>query len=321
MPSEISHSKPSVAFLDVPQRCSRYLHQPSDVTAFVINNFLDAKECKELTSLACDPSISTGLHYVTEAAHTDNDGVTHTVKLQEANQHKLSVFEHPPTLDRLWKKIRPIIVPHIKSFIEITRSGPPVGLNPRLRVLRYDAADNDVFKPHFDATTKVNNLSSLLTVLIYLNDGNGIDFDGGETCYLDHTNARNMDIATKITPSTGSAVIFEHNLFHSSAPLKFGFKNVLRTDVLFEYGGEMDKPRGRRNNKNKTEKLNRTLLEVCQELFLPEEEKAALDDIGLLDLTLDSLFAPGESAVWDMFHDVMDKEYAGLLMEAVLKYR
>jgi hypothetical protein len=206
--------------------------------------------------------------------------------------------------------------------------------------LQYDAIDNDVFKPHFDATTKVHNLTSLLTVLIYLNDGNGIDFDGGETYYLDHhtsnprsntdnNNYSSSASSTKIIPETGTAVVFEHGLFHSSAPLTFGRKHVLRTDILFEYDGDIDKPRGKYNNTNNNSNSNRsettnacsTLLEVCQELLLPEELQSALEEIGLLECTLDSLFAPGESAVRDMLHDVMEEQFVSQLMQAALKYR
>lgn len=134
-----------VTILEVPHKCSRYLHRPTDVAAFVIDNFLDASECEQLIHLANKRS-STGFHYVTEASHTDNEGITHIVKLQEANKHKLSVFEHAPTIDLLWKRMEHIILPYIEAFINSTKCGHPLGLNPRLRVLRYDATDNDVCK-------------------------------------------------------------------------------------------------------------------------------------------------------------------------------
>jgi len=318
---------PSVTPLEVPHRCSRYLHQPSDVAAFVIDNLLGVSDCQELIQLAIKLS-STGFHYVTEAAHTDNEGVTHMVKLQEANKHKLFVFEHAPTLERLWNKLKPIILPQIGPFMENTQCGPPLGLNPRLRVLRYDAHDSDVFEPHFDATTRVGNTTSLLTILIYLNDGGGIDFDGGETCYMDALSPKGIDSATKITPLTGKVVVFEHDLFHSSVPLKFGTKYVLRTDVLFELdnaqtNGGVDKPRGSIHNKieGPEDNVADTLLEVCQQLMLTDEAMSALDEIGLLDLTLDSLFAPGVSAVRQMMKDVLDEQLAEQLVNAALECR
>jgi len=277
-----NENNPVVTVLEVPHRCSRYLRHPSDCASFVIDNFLDAAECEQLIQLANKLS-STGFHYVTEASHVDNDGITHIVKLQEANKHKLSVFEHIPTIDLLWEKMEPIIQPHIRKFIDHTNCGQPVGLNPRIRVLRYDATDNDVFEPHFDATTKVNNMTSLLTVLIYLND----DFSGGETCYLDHHISRNIDSCTKIVPSTGKVVIFEHDLYHSSIPLECGTKYVLRTDVLFDINRSdgsvgVDKPRRQENREGDDDRiLCTTLLELCQLLEFSEDDKQSLDELGL----------------------------------------
>ncbi len=339
----MSQTTPIVTVLDVPRRCSRYLHPPSDVAAFTIKNLLDAHECRELThraEAASTSSSSTGFRYVTEAAHTDDEGITHMVKLQRANRHKLSVFEHSPTLDRVWKRLQPILLPHIANFVNNTNCGPPLGLNPRLRVLRYDAIDEDVFQPHFDATTKVRNLTSLLTVLIYLNDGDGKDFDGGETYFLDcqtttatHSRKLGKSLASTIlTPEAGTAVVFEHHLFHSSVPLTFGTKYVLRTDILFDYDGDIDRPRGKCNNNCNSSSSNEdgpeninhpccTVLEVCQELSLPKEAQSVLEELGLLDLTIDSFFAPGVSSVRDMLDDVMEEQFASQLLQATLMHR
>jgi hypothetical protein len=69
-----------------------------------------------------------------------------------------------------------------------TKASPIAGLNPRLRVLKYDASDRDEFQGHFDATTEIHSSvlgqTSYMTVLLYLNDGGGGDFDGGETEFL-----------------------------------------------------------------------------------------------------------------------------------------
>jgi hypothetical protein len=70
-----------------------------------------------------------------------------------------------------------MMIPRLQSFVCNVGCGPPLGLNPRLHVLRYNTADDNVFKPHFDAVTNMADaiLSSLLTVLVYLNDGGGRD--------------------------------------------------------------------------------------------------------------------------------------------------
>eukprot|EP00986_Skeletonema_menzelii_P005624 scaffold2086_cov149-Skeletonema_menzelii.AAC.21 len=311
---------PSVKHLNVPQNCSRYLHKPCDVASFVIQNFLNEDECQDLIHLANTLS-STGFHYVTEAAHTDEDGTTHIVKLQEANKHKLSVFEHTQTTQKLWRRLKTIIQPHISTFIENAHCGKPIGLNPRLRVLRYDALDNDVFEPHFDATTRVNESTSLLTVLIYLNDGGGKDFDGGETCFLDSKSMKLNGASATVTPSAGDVVVFEHDLFHSSAPLKFGTKYILRTDVLFQFGedGGVELPRG--ESKGSSENLSVTLLDVCQQLSVYDDVKNALGDICLIDLSIEALFNPGEAVVKSILHDVLDSHTADMIFQAAMDCR
>jgi hypothetical protein len=54
-------------------------------------------------------------------------------------------------------------------------------------VLKFDATDDDYSAPHFDATTRIDESISLLTVLVYLDSGGGVDFEGGETYFLDAT--------------------------------------------------------------------------------------------------------------------------------------
>jgi hypothetical protein len=290
-------------------------------------------------------SKATGFHYINEAGHIDDDGIMHIVKLNRTNEYKLSVFEHPPTIDLLWTRMQHVIQPNIDKFVQTTKCGPPMGLNPRLRVLRYDAIDNDIFKPHFDATTTTNvmgggdtNMTSLLTVLIYLNDGNGSDFSGGETHFIDHSinpkmSSSSVDDVSSTTPTllvvvpqAGNVVIFEHDLYHSSAPLTVGTKFVLRTDVLFEYRGDVDKPRNtsRRSNEHTLEIMEAaswctTLLDVCKLLSLSEESQQKLNEIGILDLTLDSLLAPGIALVREMLRDVLDEASAESLINAILK--
>eukprot|EP00536_Pseudo-nitzschia_multiseries_P004380 jgi/Psemu1/285055/fgenesh1_pg.72_\ len=124
---------------------------------------------------------------------------------------------------------------------------------------------NSEFRGHFDATTEVHpavatastttastttrSQISYLTVLLYLNDGGGDCFEGGETEFLSqhhhlHRHDRSGDNghgssssgsgSTMVTPRAGSIVVFEHDLFHRGRPLAWGTKYVLRTDVLFE---------------------------------------------------------------------------------------
>ena len=253
-------------------------------------------------------------------------GNNHKVLLQNPNKHKLSVFENEATLTTLWYKLEPAILSHLEQFMTDTRCGPPMGLNPRLRILRYDALDNDVFDPHFDATTRVTptgcciEMTSLLTVLIYLNDGGGKDFDGGETHYLDSTNTNTEP--TIVIPTMGTAVVFEHDLYHSSVSLNSGTKYVLRTDVLFELteGTSVDKPRKIKSDGIQQSSNAQTLLELCDEIGICEDAKVSLSEIGLIDLTLESLIAPGMTTVKHMLSDALGEDVAIVIMSALESY-
>ena len=45
-----------------------------------------------------------------------------------------------------------------------------------------------------------------------------------------------------------------------------------------------------------------------------------LDEMGLLDMTLDSLLAPGVCAVREVLRDVLDEPYAESLIRAALEF-
>jgi hypothetical protein len=100
------------------------------------------------------------------------------------DRYKLAVFQNKPFADRLWARLQHSIAPALAPFIMRCMCGEPLGLNPRLRVLRYD--DEDQFEAHYDRVVPEDDGSrSLITVLIYLNSGGGEDFSGGETLFLD----------------------------------------------------------------------------------------------------------------------------------------
>ena len=246
------------------------------------SNSSNSSSTNSSSSRTNSSSYNKSFKYITHAMHTSPDGETKfEVELERPNPHKLAVF-HSKTIveDLLWKRLQPILLSldggeavqddnddnnedndtthclsnGMKQFIERESISTPIGLNPRLRVLKYDADDNDEFKPHFDATTEIGSnegtSSSYITVLLYLNDGNGQDFNGGETEFLSkeedeiyntgRTAASTTSSATtkeccKIIPKAGSVVLFEHDLYHRGCPLtSFGTKYVLRTDILFE---------------------------------------------------------------------------------------
>lgn len=99
-----------------------------------------------------------------------------------------------------------------------------IGLNERFRFYRYDPGER--FAPHRDGCFRRDSGEmSLLTFLVYLNEG----FEGGETVVE----------GLPITPHTGMALIFEHQLIHEGAAVTQGRKYVMRSDVMFGRFGQI----------------------------------------------------------------------------------
>jgi hypothetical protein len=134
----------------------------------------------------------------------------------------------------LWFRLKSRAGPAIQAFAARDGCGEPLGLNRRLRVLKY--TDRDFFDMHYDqiVVDEESNTKSMITILIYLNDGGGREFSGGDTWFHDALNP--LKGITPVVPRAGRVVLFEHELFHSGsrlAPGDMGAKFVVRTDVMF----------------------------------------------------------------------------------------
>jgi len=92
-------------------------------------------------------------------------------------------------------------------------------LSPYFRFYKYTPGQR--FNMHKDGRQELNGATTMLTLLVYLNEG----YEGGSTKF------RQDDIEIKAV--TGQALIFEHQLWHQGVKLEAGTKYVLRTDIGF----------------------------------------------------------------------------------------
>jgi len=124
----------------------------------------------------------------------------------------------------------------------------PCGLNECLKIGRYHAGCH--FSPHIDGPwVPKQDVSSIFTVVIYLNgpESDHLYFHGGETNFLrqlpgmqdnagdtrepfSHIEKSKQahEVICSVTPKTGRALIFRHDLLHEGAPLVEGTKFILR---------------------------------------------------------------------------------------------
>ena len=126
----------------------------------------------------------------------------------------------------------------------------PCGLNECIKIGRYETGCH--FSPHIDGPwIPDENCASILTLVLYLNDSESPTFPlkGGATNFLLPSSSssssdpssttligrsqRDHEILCSVTPKTGNALLFRHDLLHEGAPLLDGRKYILRTEVLF----------------------------------------------------------------------------------------
>jgi predicted 2-oxoglutarate/Fe(II)-dependent dioxygenase YbiX len=135
----------------------------------------------------------------------------------EVRNNTRVIVDDPERAEALWLRVRD----EIPTFYAGRQA---IGLNERLRFYRYDPGER--FALHRDgAYRRENGEMSLLTVLVYLNEG----FSGGETVVE----------GRPITPRRGMALIFDHQLLHEGAAVTGGRKYVLRSDVMFDRIGRI----------------------------------------------------------------------------------
>ncbi|RHY32372.1 hypothetical protein DYB32_003161 [Aphanomyces invadans] len=228
----------------LPANVHRYGCEKEDIMFEVLDSVLTEAECRALIT-----RMSPALKSVSGALSRLHPlGEQRTSK----TEYCLSVMENKRFADVIWQRLMDSeAFASIYKYTQREGCDMPLGLAPRLRLLRYEGSDR--FDAHYDrivpdeATSESMRLrdtpsypcigsESLITVLIYLNDGGGVDFHGGETLYI---NPDNTDDAVGVVPKTGRVVLFEHCLFHAGSPLQHiddaiaNRKYVMRTDILF----------------------------------------------------------------------------------------
>lgn len=174
---------------------------------WLVRNFFDAAECEALI-----------LHAEAKGFEAASIAAADGAEINTAIRNNARVIEDDfVRATELWGRVRA----HLPAFL---RGRQAVGVNERFRFYRYDPGER--FAGHEDAPfRRENGESSLLTFMIYLNDG----FDGGETSFREVT----------VTPQAGAALLFHHDLFHEGSPVTRGRKYVLRTDVMFNPPGRI----------------------------------------------------------------------------------
>lgn len=192
-----------------------------DKVAFVLKGLLSPSEC----AAWIDRSHATpgGYRSATIQSRSGNGGGRG--KLNTTVRSSLRcMMDGVETASDLFGRIRS----HLPQLVEGRRLA---GLNERLRFLRYEQSGH--FAPHHDGeyTRPDGSERSNLTIMVYLNSGGGVDFEGGETRFL---SMADKAAGVNHTPEIGDVLVFSHDLYHAGCEVTCGVKYAVRTDVMYE---------------------------------------------------------------------------------------
>lgn len=121
----------------------------------------------------------------------------------------------------------------IQHTVPLARRGQvAVGLNERLRFLRYDPGD--FFCSHRDGTyvrrmergADREGERSRITVQLYLNH---VEKGGATTVYSDSESK-----STRVVPEPGMVFLFDHAVLHDGELVEAGRKYAIRTEVMYK---------------------------------------------------------------------------------------
>jgi hypothetical protein len=171
-------------------------------TCLLIDEALDLAGCAALVRAAAFSP--TGLQY--PPSYRDNDR---------------AVLDDPALAARLFARLQALLPPTLEGGWRL------VGLNERFRFCRYEGGQG--FCIHRDgAHARGSDERSRLTLQIYLDADPALA--GGRTRFF--ASQRGAEVGS-VAPRTGTAIVFDHGLWHDGEPVTRGVKHVLRTDVMY----------------------------------------------------------------------------------------
>lgn len=216
---------------DLSSVVSRMNHR-GDLFAAMIHDVLSASECQQLIDRSEEVGYENALV---------NVGNGRQIAMEDVRNSDRCIIDDPDFAELLYQRLltklesEPSLLNPLVNW-KMEGKQHAVGLNERLRILRYDPGC--YFRPHsdgcyirgFEAGLDRRGERSEVTLLLYLND----DYQGGYTRLLDYKNSQS---GHSVLPKAGSVLLFEHPCLHEGATLEAGQKYVVRTDIMYTRKG------------------------------------------------------------------------------------
>eukprot|EP00092_Neocalanus_flemingeri_P010558 GFUD01011374.1.p1 GENE.GFUD01011374.1~~GFUD01011374.1.p1 ORF type:complete len:247 (+),score=49.68 GFUD01011374.1:116-856(+) len=178
--------------------------------AFVLDHVLSEEECEALIEETSEKGYEPALLNVGGGAQ---------VLATDVRNSERCIIDSKEKALWIWEKIKDYIP-------ETWHNHQVVGLNERLRFLRY--SPGEYFKPHMDGVYMRPDKSerSFITIQLYLNGG----FEGGNTTFISN---RYEDQDVGVVPKPGRILVFQHDILHEGSVLETGTKYTMRTDIMY----------------------------------------------------------------------------------------
>ncbi len=190
-----------------------YLQYSPNKTCFTIDNVLSLKECSNIIARSEEAGYDAALL---------NIGRGLEINAPDRRLSDRCIIDDQKFTNLLFKRIEKFL-PRFHTDSNAGLKWELAGLNERLRILRY--GEGHFFAPHRDGSYSMSRTHrSMLTLMIYLNSGDGVDFVGGAT---------NFPSQQAYVPRHGEILVFDHKLLHEGEILKSGTKFCIRTDVMY----------------------------------------------------------------------------------------
>lgn len=222
-----------------------------DYTLIVVQNVLASKQCDVIQCFM--PSVNCNNTTTAVAAGVHNEYP------KEVRNNTRYLFKSNPLARSLWKTFAKAL--DSSELEEVRPAGfgtdgvwIPVAVNSLFRLNRYEQDQH--FSKHQDVGYCANNDSrTILSFIIYLNE----NFSGGETEFYNNDDT----VACTVRPTLGTAVLFNHSMWHVAKPVVAGTKYLLRGDIMFSRVGRWTQEQNQSIITNPQFYLVRHLYEQC----------------------------------------------------------
>jgi prolyl 4-hydroxylase len=170
---------------------------PLDEGVWLIDNFLTKSQCEEIIYSIEKTQFKIARQYA------------------EGRHNKEAFSEETEIINLLKAKFKTCFLKSKNSIFQISQFSLP------LEFYKYEVGD--YIKRHTDAPRVINGRASKLTLIIYLSE----NCKGGDTFF--------EKFNLTISPTIGSALLFDQKHTHESKTVTTGTKYILRTNCFCEY--------------------------------------------------------------------------------------